>query len=154
MSGWQYRHAARYRSASALAANLDPRPTASPPARYRRYRRHRAIPGSGPARRSAAAHARPRRPARWGIWRIVWAGRSPAETNGVPARRGRGREWNAIAVPRPPTTRHRSTRIAARLLSEPQPRPHWSGRRAAAQTRKGLVAYEIPSRYPGAAANG
>ena len=36
----------------------------SPRARCRRYRRRRAVPCSGPARRSAAPHARLRRPAR------------------------------------------------------------------------------------------
>ncbi len=68
------------------------------PARCRRYRRHRAVPCSGPARRSAAAHARPRRPARCDVERIAWAARSQAETDGVPARHGDGREWNAIVA--------------------------------------------------------
>ena len=124
------------------------------PARCRRYRRHRAVPCSGPARRSAVSHARPRRPARCGLWRIAWAVRSQAETDGVPARPGGGREWNAIAVPRPRTVRHRSAPSAARLPSAPQPTPRCSGRRAAARIRTDPAGCETRSRYSDAAANG
>ncbi len=66
----------------------------------RRDRRRRAVPCSGPARRSAAAHGRPRRPARCGRRRIAGVARSQAETDDAPARRRCGREWNATALGR------------------------------------------------------
>src|ERR1700733_4019467 len=152
-SGWRRRRAEPNYNGPAPGASLDLRLITLPPARYRQFRQRRAAPYSVPALRSAAAHVRPRRPARRDGGQTVGVARSQVETNGVPVRSWYGREWNATAFRLLPTIRHRSSSSVVRPGPVRQPTPRCSDRRAVEQTRTALAGYEIPWRYFDAAAN-